>query len=337
MDAAAISDILKNRHQGERESTYAMLMQLVATNQLSECLRALEKMASGRIGCWRDVRGFIRHFEQHGDPTDAIAATAIIQGCVRMTNAQLRKDCANGTNASLAAKWVPREPKCRGSPLLEWYYDALAADMFPGARPPDAKRRFRQLVSSLSSQSPSSQPTLTWLVKEAEKVPPNQPERTQHVNAMWSEHLRRHAPRRPRPRPVHLIPVLSLAHSMGPGHNNCLHAGVGLALHAGHMSSCDRILTFSSHAEWHVLGDDFVSQVQQLLRGARSPTNGLNANLENALAVTTDKMLLVISDMEHDAPVNNPKIMTWNVSRNGRPADMRGDNLDFFREINNTQ
>ena len=42
MDAAAIADILKNRHQGERESTYAMLMQLVATNQLPECLHALE-------------------------------------------------------------------------------------------------------------------------------------------------------------------------------------------------------------------------------------------------------------------------------------------------------
>jgi hypothetical protein len=135
-----------------------------------------------------------------------------------------------------------------------------------------------------------------------------------------------------------LIPVLSLAHSMGPGHNHCLHAGIGLALHAGHMASCARILAFSSHAEWHVLGNDFVSQVQQLLRAARSPTNGLNANLENALAAAAaaDKTLLVlvISDMEHDAPVN-AEIMTWNVSRNGRPADMRGDNLDFFREINN--
>lgn len=337
----AVADILKNRNQGERESTYAMLMQLVATNQLPECLHALEKMASTRIGCWRDVRGFIRHFEQRGDPTDAITAMAIIQCCARMTNAQLRKDCANGTNTSLAAKWVPREPKCRGSPLLEWYYDTMAADMFPGARPSDAKRRFRQLVSSLSCNSPSSQPTLTWLVKEAEKAPPDQPERIQHVNAMWGEHLRRHTPHRARPRPIHSIPVLSLAHSMGPGHNHCLHAGIGLALHAGHMSSCDRILTFSSHAEWHVLGNDFVSQVQQLLRAARSPTNGLNANLGYAVAAaataTADKTLLVISDMEHDAPVNNPKIITWNVSRNGRPAAIRGDNLDFFREINNAQ
>jgi len=64
--------------------------------------------------------------------------------------------------------------------------------------------------------------------------------------------------------------------------------------------------------------------------------------VENALAAAaaaaaaTDKMLLVISDMEHDAPVN-AEIMTWNVSRNGRPSDMRGDNLDFFREINNVQ
>jgi hypothetical protein len=185
------------------------------------------------------------------------------------------------------------------------------------------------------------------LVKEAEKAPPDQPERTQHVNAMWGEHLRRHTPHRARPRPIHLIPVLSLAHSMGPGHNHCLHAGIGLALHAGHMSSCDRILTFSSHAEWHVLGNDFVSQVQQLLRAARSPTNGLNANLGHAVAAaatatatataTADKTLLVISDMEHDAPVNNPKIITWNVSRNGRPAAICGDNLDFFREINNAQ
>lgn len=339
MDAAvAVADILKNRNQGERESTYAMLMQLVACNQLPECLHALEQMASSRIGCWRDVRGFIRHFEQHGDPTDTNVATAIIHGCVRMTNAQLRRDCATGTTASLAAKWVPREPRCRASPLLQWYYDSLAADMFPGARAPDAKRRFRQLVSSLSVQSPSSAcPPLAWFVKEAEKAPPNQPERVQHVNAMWQQHLQRHRRRHPHSHHLHLmIPALSLAHSMGPGHNNCLHAGIGLALHVAHMSSCDRILAFSSRAEWHVLETtDFVAQAQQLLRAARSPTNGLNANLESAVsAVTPDqiKLLLVISDMEHDAPV--AQLVTWNVSHNGRPAAMRGDNLSLFRELN---
>ena len=53
-----VEAILHNRHQGHRDSTYAMLMQLVATNQMPECLHALEQMA------WRDVSGFIRHFER---------------------------------------------------------------------------------------------------------------------------------------------------------------------------------------------------------------------------------------------------------------------------------
>jgi hypothetical protein len=328
----AMDAILKHRFQGHRDSTYAMLLQLVATDQTPECLRVLEEMA---MKCWRDVRGFIRHFEQHGYDGGA-NAVAIVQGCVRMTNAQIRKDwvtaTATATARSLAAKWVPRERKCRGSPLLQWYYDALAADMFPGA--PDAKRRYRQLISALSPPTTAvpMNPSLAWFVKRAE----NAQENAQEINDLWRRHLARHAPVHPG-----LIPVLSLSHSMGSGHNNCLHAGIGLALHLLHLSppsSC-RILAFSSHAEWHALeGGDFVSHAQQLLRAARAPTNGLNANLTEAIAAiaaiaataataATPLLIIIIGDMEHDEPINaDAQTRTWNVSRNGRPASFSGDN-----------
>ena len=129
---------------------------------------------------------------------------------------------------------------------------------------------------------------------------------------------------------------------MGPGHNNCLHAGIGLALHLS--SSGRRIITFSSQAEVHVLeGDDFVSQAQHLLRAARSPLNGLNANLVSAATVisaasaaksaatTAAQRIIIIGDMEHD--VDDPSLLqtfacvTWNVSRNGRPATFCGEKM----------
>ena len=127
---------------------------------------------------------------------------------------------------------------------------------------------------------------------------------------------------------VTLIPALSLAHSMGPGHNNCLHAGIGLALL---LSPHGRVITFSSHAQWHTMKDpdDFVSNVQSLINTSRSPTNGLNANLGDVL--TLNPMcdpIVVISDMEHDpTPINptNQSVVFWNVSRNGLPADFHGD------------
>ena len=313
MNDAAIADILKNRYQGHRDSTYAMLMQLI--NQMPVCLHALEQVVE-RIGCWRDVRGFIRHFErmQPNHP----ASGALIQGCVRMTNAQLRKDW-HLIKGSFAAKWVPREPKCRKSPLLQWYYDALAADMFPGV--PDAKRRYRQLVSALSPPTTTTpmRPTLAWFVKQAAN--PNVKDPTV-INALWQQHLNRH-------RGTTLVPVLSLAHSMGPGHNNCLHAGIGLALHIAALSqTACRILTFSSHAEWYVLeGNDFVSHARHLLLRASSPLNGLNASIISAISAISETTLksdriIVISDMEHD---DDPSLITWNVSRNGRPATFCGD------------
>ena len=320
--------ILKNRDivngLGQRDSTYAMLMQL----EMPECLRTLEQMATTRIGCWRDVRAFIRHFERNAP--NHHASDALIQGCVRMTNAQLRKDVhiasASATSAykgSLAAKWVPREPKCRGSPLMMWYYDALAHDMFPGA--PDAKRRYRQLISRLSPPVSTKPVSLSWFVKQAEMAQTNETA-AQEINAQWQAHLTRHRTMRVIP----TIPVLSLAHTMGPGHNNCLHAGIGLALHVAALS-CNRIITFSSQAEWHVLEDDFVKQAQHLLRTARSAVNGLNANLESvASSVATlafPATMLVIGDMEHDDPPLPPSFncVTWNVSRNGRPATFHGE------------
>ena len=344
-----IETIMESRLAGERDGTYAMLMQLVASKQVPECLNALEKMVSKS---WRDVRGFIRYFEEHGDTSDAETAVAVIQGCVRMTTEQLRKDHA-ACRQSWAAKWVPREPKCRASPLLRWYYDALAEDMFPGA--PDAKRRFRKLITALSPTTETI-PGLVHMVRQAERATAS--EQVQRVNALWQQHLNRFKRATTTATTTTLIvPALSLAHSMGPGHNNCLHAGIGMALHFLHLSSyTSQILTFSSHAEWRELASapDFVSQVQQLLCAARSPINGLNANVNaiiNAPIAVPPPMairkviLLIISDMEHDDDDNNSNsnnnnsnsnnnnnnnnsqcVMTWNVSRNGRAASFHGDN-----------
>ena len=167
------------------------------------------------------------------------------------------------------------------------------------------------------------------MVRQAERARTSA--ETETVNALWKRHLARCNPQPTQAAIV--VPALSLAHSMGPGHSNCLHAGIGLALHFLHLSPWpSRLLTFSSHAEWHDLSPDFVSQVQQLLCLSRSPINGLNANAMaiNAMAINAmardGVILLIISDMEHDEPSPNPVVMTWNASRNGRPASFHGDN-----------
>jgi hypothetical protein len=304
MDVAAI---LKNRAQGHRDTTYAMLLAL----QVPDCLRALHQMVTTpHIGCWRDVRGVILHLEQgqgQGQAWDEPRAAALISGCVRMTNAQIRLDCSRGAH-SWAAKWVPREPKCRKSLLLQWYYDALAADMFPGA--PDAKRRYRQLVAA-ASPPPREPCDLTRLVKRA--LTETNPSAAGAINAAFMQHKRNIR----RPSVGGVVPVLSLAHSMGPGHNNCLHAGIGLAL----LVLNDRMITFSSHAQLHHVADphDFVSNARYLAEAARAPVNGLNANLDAALNLArNDEALLIISDMEHDGDdnnINSSSTLFWNVSR----------------------
>jgi hypothetical protein len=321
-------DILRTRAQGHRDSTYAMLLQ----QPMPECLRALEQLVTApRIGCWRDVAGFIRYYEQHGDPTDSESVVALIAGCVRMTNAQLRKD-AQRSAKSWAAKWVPREPKCRTSPLLRWYYDALASDMFPGA--PDAQRRYRKLISELTPPPQPEPLGLKHLVKRAlNATNATNATNAAHLNAAFGQLKARH-----HPSTATLVPVLSLAHSMGPGHNNCLHAGIGLALLL--LPPSGRMITFSSHAQWHEMQDphDFVSNAQHLFAAARAPTNGLNANLDSALKllVTPEPGLepLVISDMEHDNDNDNNdnSPLFWNVSHNGRAANFHGDHN--LRQIN---
>lgn len=315
-------NILQTRAQGHRDSTYAMLLQ----QPMPECLRTLEQLVTTpRIGCWRDVGGFIRYYEMHGDTTDADSVVALIAGCVRMTNAQLRKDLQRSAK-SWAAKWVPREPKCRTWVLLQWYYDALASDMFPGA--PDAKRRYRKLISELTP--PQTDPLgLKHLVKQALKAT-HATTHAMQLNAAFRQLKMRQHPS------TATLPVLSLAHSMSPGHNNCLHAGIGLALLL--LPPSGRMITFSSHAQWHELQDpdDFVSNAQHLFAAARAPTNGLNANLDSALkllVITPEPGVepLVISDMEHDNDndntneYNESKPLFWNVSHNGRAANFHGD------------
>ncbi len=263
--------VLNHRAFGHRDSTYAMLLQLVAADRAPECLAALQQMVTTpRVGCWRDVRGFIRHFEKHGGGNlVARYAAVLIAGCAHMTNAHIRMDCCCGSR-SWAAKWVPREPKCRKSPLLQWYYDALAAEMFPGA--PDAKRRYRKLIAALTPQPSLG---LTQLVKLALSAGAN----AEEINAAFvQKKAQMRAQMRRQNQKQDWVPVLSLAHSMGPGHNNCLHA------------------------QWHQLinPDDFVYNVRYLVEVASAPINGLNANLEAVYKLAHGESLFVISDMEHD-------------------------------------
>lgn len=285
--------VLNHRAFGHRDSTYAMLLQLVAADRAPECLAALQQMVTTpRVGCWRDVRGFIRHFEKHGGGNlVARYAAVLIAGCAHMTNAHIRMDCCCGSR-SWAAKWVPREPKCRKSPLLQWYYDALAAEMFPGA--PDAKRRYRKLIAALTPQPSLG---LTQLVKLALSAGAN----AEEINAAFvQKKAQMRAQMRRQNQKQDWVPVLSLAHSMGPGHNNCLHAGIGLALLL--LPPNGRMMTFSSNAQWHQLinPDDFVSNVRYLVEVASAPINGLNANLEAVYKLAHGESLFVISDMEHD-------------------------------------
>ena len=303
-----ITTVLHHRAFGHRDSTYAMLLQLVAADRAPECLAALQQMVTTpRVGCWRDVRGFIRHFEKHGGGNlIAKHAAVLIAGCVHMTNACIRTDYCCGSR-SWAAKWVPREPKCRKSPLLQWYYDALAAEMFPGA--PDAKRRYRKLVTAISAPPSLG---LTQLVKLALSAGAGASANAEEINAAFvQKKAQMRAQMRRQNQKQDWVPVLSLAHSMGPGHNNCLHAGIGLALLL--LPPNGRMMTFSSNAQWHQLinPDDFVSNVRYLFEVASAPVNGLNANLEavHKLATAAEhklahgESLFVISDMEHDVGI----------------------------------
>lgn len=323
----SVATILNHRALfGHRDSTYAMLLQLVAADRLPECLTALQQMVTiPRLGCWRDVRGFIQHFETHGRNVFAAAAVPLIAGCVHITNEQIRRDCFCSA-WSWAAKWVPREPKCRKSPMLQWYYDALAADMFPGA--PDAKRRYRKLVAAMTP--PQTKPQgLTQLVKRALTEPD---ENASAINAAFMQHKRENQNAAGN---ASLVPALSLAHSMGPGHNNCLHTGIGVALLFLSSNSTNtnknnnRMITFSSHAQWHQMDDpdDFVSNVRYLAEVARAPTNGLNANLDAVYKLVAEHKLaaehkrdslLVISDLEHDndcdSGSNDNETLFWDAS-----------------------
>lgn len=310
----SVATILNHRALiGHRDSTYAMLLQLVAADRLPECLTALQQMVTiPRVGCWRDVRGFLLHFETHYNNNSMKNAVALIQGCVHITNDQIRRDWWCGA-WSWAAKWVPREPKCRKSPMLQWYYDALAADMFPGA--PDAKRRYRKLVAAMTP--PQTKPQgLTQLVKRALTEPD---ENASAINAAFMQHKRENQNAAGN---ASLVPALSLAHSMGPGHNNCLHTGIGVALL---FLNNNRMITFSSHAQWHQMHDpdDFVSNVRYLAEVARAPTNGLNANLDAVHKLVAEhkpagESLLIISDMEHDnkhdSSRNNTETLFWDAS-----------------------
>ena len=105
-------------------------------------------------GSWKDMKYFCDFCVDQG----VEISHPLIQAAIRLTNDQLRSDCAvDVNNVSLAAKWVPREGSSFG-----WLYESLATDYFSGyvatAKNDDslekailkAKTEYRKILSSLN-------------------------------------------------------------------------------------------------------------------------------------------------------------------------------------------
>lgn len=103
-------------------------------------------------GSWKDMKYFCDFCVDQ----DVEISHPLIQAAIRLTNDQLRADCA-AVNVSLAAKWVPREGSSFG-----WLYQSLATDYFSGyvatAKSEDslekailkAKTEYRKILSNLN-------------------------------------------------------------------------------------------------------------------------------------------------------------------------------------------
>lgn len=105
-------------------------------------------------GSWKDIKYFCDFCVDQ----DIEISHPLIQAAIRLTNDQLRADCAAEANGvSLAAKWVPREGSSFG-----WLYQSLATDYFSGyvatAKNDDslekailkAKTEYRKILSNLN-------------------------------------------------------------------------------------------------------------------------------------------------------------------------------------------
>jgi hypothetical protein len=105
-------------------------------------------------GSWKDMKYFCDFCVDQ----EVEVSHPLIQAAIKLTNAQLRADCAADTNGvSLAAKWVPREGSSFG-----WLYQPLATDYFSEyvttAKNDDslekavlkAKTEYRKILSSLN-------------------------------------------------------------------------------------------------------------------------------------------------------------------------------------------
>jgi Mg-chelatase subunit ChlD len=103
-------------------------------------------------GSWKDMKYFCDFCVDQ----DVEISHPLIQAAIRLTNDQLRADCA-ADNVSLAAKWVPREGSSFG-----WLYQSLATDYFSGyvatAKNDDSlekailktKTEYRKILSNLN-------------------------------------------------------------------------------------------------------------------------------------------------------------------------------------------
>ena len=105
-------------------------------------------------GSWKDMKYFCDFCVDQ----EVEISHPLIQAAIRLTNDQLRADCAADANGvSLVAKWVPREGSSFG-----WLYQSLATDYFSGyvatAKNDDslekavlkAKTEYRKILSSLN-------------------------------------------------------------------------------------------------------------------------------------------------------------------------------------------
>ena len=105
-------------------------------------------------GSWKDMKYFCDFCVDQ----EVEISHPLIQAAIRLTNDQLRADCAADANGvSLVAKWVPREGSSFG-----WLYQSLATDYFSGyvatAKNDDslekavlkAKTEYRKILSRLN-------------------------------------------------------------------------------------------------------------------------------------------------------------------------------------------
>lgn len=137
--------------KGEREMTYACILTLYSHYPILAIHFIHTLVGEQGIGCWADMKYLCEHVYTHtGNKTHAI-----IETCVALYNAQLRKDYTeiqtytDAPQISNVAKWIPREYK-----RFHWLYTQLVENWFsidPHCEYINTyKKRYRKVVARVS-------------------------------------------------------------------------------------------------------------------------------------------------------------------------------------------